>query len=146
MAVLAEAQRRNTFLLEGLAFATQVLIAVSVELGDDLGRGLFSQHGTLQGVDNARGVVAFETAHGFFVEPAWQMFFERTHHIFTLTITWPDIIHAVNAIYVLGHIFVTLAAAFWLYFYRRQAFAFVRNIVILTNLFALLVYENFPVA
>jgi membrane-associated phospholipid phosphatase len=146
MALVAEAPRRSTLLLQVLAFAVQVLIAVSFEVGDDLGRGLVSQHGTAQGVENARRVVEFEAAHGFFVEPAWQLFFERTHHILVFTVTWPDVIHVVNAVYVLGHVGVTLAVAVWLYVYRRHAFGFVRNTVILTNLFALVVYENFPVA
>jgi hypothetical protein len=143
---VSAAFRRNSFLTVWIAFLAQVLIAVSVELGDDLGRGLVSQHGSVQGVDNARSIVAFEAAHGFWVEPAWQMFFEQTRHLLIITITWPDMVRIWNGVYVLGHVFVTLGVAFWLYFYRRPRFGLIRNIVIITNILALVIYETFPVA
>jgi membrane-associated phospholipid phosphatase len=74
------------------------------------------------------------------------MFFEQTRHFLLLTITWPEMAHFWNGIYVLGHVFVTLGVAFWLYFYRRPTFGLVRNIVIATNILALLIYESFPMA
>lgn len=144
--VLATAARRNSVLYEWLSFTLQFLIAVSVELSDDLARGLISQHGTIEGVANAQHVVAFEAAHGFWVEPAWQIFFEQTHTILAFTVTWPDTVRVMNGIYVLGHIGVTLGVALWVYFYHRRYFGMLRNAVILTNLFALLIYERFPVA
>ncbi|MGI8827105.1 MAG: phosphatase PAP2 family protein [Chloroflexota bacterium] len=146
MAAIAEAARRHSVIAEWLAFATQVLIAVSFEVADDLGRGLVAQHGTLEGNDNALSIVAFERAHGFWVEPAWQIFFEHTHSFLTFTMSWPDAMRIMNSIYVGGHVFVTLGVAIWLFAYRRRIFGFVRNVVILTNLFALVVYERFPVA
>jgi PAP2 superfamily len=133
-------------MLEGVTFLAQCLIAISVELGDDLGRGIFSQHGTLEGVRNAQNIAAFEAAHGLWVEPAWQTFFEKTRHFLILTVTWPDMAHLWNGIYIMCHIFVTLGVAFWIYFYRRRSFAFARNTIILTNILALLVYERYPVA
>jgi membrane-associated phospholipid phosphatase len=145
-ATVAGAFRRNSILTEWIAFFAQVLIAVSVEVGDDLGRGLFSQHGSLQGITNARNIVAFEAAHGFWVEPAWQLFFEQTRQVLAITITWPEMVRLWNGIYVLGHIFVTLGVALWLYFFRRTAFGLARNILILSNILALLIYETIPVA
>ncbi|GAC1445595.1 MAG: hypothetical protein NVSMB52_07260 [Chloroflexota bacterium] len=141
-----QAVRRHSTVTEWVAFVLQVAIAISFEVGDDVGRALFSQHGTLQGVRNARDVVAFEAAHGLWLEPAWQMFFLQTRHIFTLTVTWLDVAQLMNGIYVFGHVFVTLGVALWVYWHRRPYFALVRNIVILTNVFALVMYENFPVA
>jgi membrane-associated phospholipid phosphatase len=123
-----------------------MFIAISAEITDDIGRGFFSQHGTLQGVQNARNVVAFEAAHGFWVEPAWQTFFQHTHRLFLWTLTWPDAERLMNGIYIGGHVFVTLAVALWVYFYRRSFFPFWRNILILANVIALFVYESFPVA
>jgi hypothetical protein len=41
MTLVAEAPPRKTVLLEGPAFAVQKHIAVSIELGDDLGNGSF---------------------------------------------------------------------------------------------------------
>jgi membrane-associated phospholipid phosphatase len=137
---------RTGVFVGGLAFTLQVLIAISIEAGDDLGRGLFSQHGTHEGIDHARSLTAFEVSHGFFVEPAWQLFFLQTRHIFVLTITSEAVERLMNGIYVLGHVGVTLGVALWVYTYRRRWFGLLRNVVILVNLFALVIYENFPVA
>jgi membrane-associated phospholipid phosphatase len=138
--------RRPGIFTGGLAFTLQVLIAISIEAGDDIGRGLFSQHGTSEGIDHARSLVTFEVSHGFFVEPAWQTFFLQTRHFFTLTITSEAVERLMNGIYVLGHVGVTLGVALWVYIYRRRWFGLLRNVVILVNLFALAIYENFPVA
>ena len=146
MAAVAEALRRNNVLPQWIAFFSQVLIAVSIEVGDDLGRGLFSQHGTAEGIRNAQDIIAFETAHGLWVEPAWQLFFQQSHHLLALTVTWLEVARMMNGVYVLGHICVTLGVGAWVYFYRRPFFALMRNTVIFTNGLALVVYENFPVA
>jgi membrane-associated phospholipid phosphatase len=138
--------RRTGLITGGLAFTLQVLIAISIEVGDDLGRAWFSQHGTREGIAHARDLVSFEVAHGFFVEPAWQMFFLQSRHIFTLTVTWTVIARVFNWIYLFGHVFFTLGVALWVYLYRRRWFGLLRNIVLLVNLFALAIYENFPVA
>lgn len=143
---LVQTLRRSTFLLGWLYFVSQVCIAISFEVADDLARGHFAQHGTLEGLENARDVIAFETAHHFFVEPAWQTFFLHTRHIFSLTISWLDIAHVMTLIYIGGHVGVTLGVAFWLFIARRRWFGMLRNVIILVNLFALMIYENFPVA
>lgn len=145
-AVSVQALRRTGVVTGGIAFTLQVLIAISIEAGDDIGRALFSQHGTREGIDHARNLVAFEVSHGFFVEPAWQIFFLQTRHIFTVTITWMAMARLMNGIYVLGHVGFTLGVALWVYVYRRRWFGVMRNVVILVNLFALAIYENFPVA
>ena len=142
----AQILRRTGVIAGGLAFVLQVVVAISIEAADDLGRAIFAQHGTREGILNARSLVAFEAGHGFFVEPAWQLFFLHTRHIFTVTITWLAMARLFNGIYVLGHIFFTLGVALWVYIYRRRWFGVMRNAVILVNLFALAVYENFPVA
>ncbi len=146
MSVSVQVLRRNNALIGWLAFVSQVLVAISVEIGDEFGRALFSQHGTVEGVDNARRIVDFELAHGFFMEPAWQMFFERTHHVLMISITWSESARVMNGIYVLGHVFVTLGVACWMFFYRRSLFPLFRNALILVNVFALVVYEHFPTA
>jgi len=146
MAVVTEVLRRNAWLSEWVSFVTQVLIAVSIEVADDIGRGILAQHGTAVGIRNAHTVVSFEAAHGFWVEPGWQQFFEQPTRVFGVIITWPDMAHLMNAIYIGGHVFVTMATALWVYAHRRSVFPFVRNIMIATNALALCVYENFPVA
>jgi membrane-associated phospholipid phosphatase len=141
-----QAVRRTGYLVGGLAFTLQVLIAISIEVGDDIGRALFSQHGTSEGIHHARDLVTFEVAHGFFVEPAWQTFFLQTRHIAIVTVSWMDVARLFNGVYVFGHVFFTLGVALWVYIYRRRWFGLLRNLVLLVNLFALLIYENFPVA
>ena len=144
--IVAQARRRNSYLTGWVSFAIQVCIAISFEVADDLGRGHFAQHGTLQGIGNARQLATFEASHGFFVEPAWQTFFLHTRHIFVLTVSWIDIAHLMDFIYIAGHVGVTLGVAIWVYAMHRRWFILLRNTVILTNAFALIVYENFPVA
>jgi PAP2 superfamily len=146
MAVAARAVQRGQGITEWIAFALQMLIAISVELGDDIGRGFFSQHGTAQGLANAHQIVNFEAAHGIWVEPAWQTFFQHSHSILALTITWSEAEKLMNGIYVGGHVFVTIGVALWVYVYRRRFFPLLRNTLILANAFALLMYESFPVA
>jgi hypothetical protein len=138
--------RRRGAVQDWVAFAFQVAIAIAFEVCDDVARGFVSQHGTVEGIDNARKVVGFEAAHGFWVEPAWQMFFLQTRHIFALTVSWTLIARVINGVYVLCHVFVTLGVAIWVYRYRRKYFRFLRNAVICVNALALVVYENFPVA
>jgi membrane-associated phospholipid phosphatase len=145
-AATVQTVRRPGVLVGGLAFTLQVLIAISIEVGDDVGRALFSQHGTTEGIHHARDLVAFEVGHGFFVEPAWQTFFLQTRHIAIVSVSWVDVARLFNGVYVFGHVFFTLGVALWVYIYRRRWFGVLRNLVLLANLFALLVYENFPVA
>jgi membrane-associated phospholipid phosphatase len=138
--------RRSSVFSDWAAFLVQALIAVSVEVGDDLSRGFVSQHGTAQGIENARQIVAFEAEHGFWIEPSWQLFFEQTHRIWSFSITWLDVVPIFNGVYVLCHIFVTLLVALWIWMFRRPFFGLLRNIFIATNVFALVLYERFPVA
>jgi hypothetical protein len=143
---IAETLRRGSRVADVFDFAVQAFIAVSIEIGDDLGRGLMSQHGTIQGIDNARHLASFEAAHDLWIEPIWQLYFEHLHHILFVTVTWAETLRVMNGIYVLCHLLVTLGVAAWVFFRRRYAFGLLRNTMILTNLFALFVYESFPVA
>jgi membrane-associated phospholipid phosphatase len=145
-AVRAQPVFRSGVLASGLSFALQVIIAVSAEVADDLGRAIFSQHGTMEGIDHARMLATFEVSHGFFVEPAWQMYFLQAHTVLQWTVSQAAMTRMMNGVYVLGHVFFTLGVALWVYAYRRRWFGLMRNTVILVNVFALVIYENFPVA
>ncbi|GAC1473435.1 MAG: hypothetical protein PVSMB7_27410 [Chloroflexota bacterium] len=140
------AVRGRAAIYEWVSFAFQVAIAVAFEVADDLARGLVSQHGSLEGVLNARKVVTFEAMHGLWIEPAWQMFFLRTRLLFDVDIDWTLTARAMNGIYVLGHVVVTLGVAIWVFRYRRPYFRLLRNTIICVNGLALIVYEAFPVA
>lgn len=146
MATVAQVLRRNNYLPAWIAFFAQVLIAISIELGDDLGRMIVSQHGTAAGIQDARGVIQFEAAHGLWVEPGWQLFFQQSHHIFMVTVTWFEVARVMNGVYLFCHVFVTLGVGAWVYFFRRRYFPLMRNTIIVTNLIALIIYERFPVA
>jgi hypothetical protein len=57
MSVSVQVLRRNNALIGWLAFVSQVLVAISVEIGDEFGRALFATRDG-GGVDNARRIVA----------------------------------------------------------------------------------------
>jgi hypothetical protein len=127
-------------------FALQVVIVSMVEVGDDIWRGNFSRPNAPEAMANARDVAAFEAGHGFFVEPALQHFFEQSHHLWGFVLTWGAVTDFADDVYAFCHIFVTLAVVAWLFVDHRGRFTLVRNIVFLTNAFALLGYELFPMA
>lgn len=129
-----------------LYFLGQLLLVIGVELSDELVRGMIAQSNSHTGRINAARIISFQQSHGFWIEPAWQEFFRQTHHLLGLTISWPQVVTVVNGIYLLGHIFITLTFALWVFFFRRALFPFLRNIFFLTNLLALVGYETFPLA
>jgi membrane-associated phospholipid phosphatase len=128
------------------AFAIQILLVASVELGDDLIRGMVTAQDPRTGIANALRIEKFEAAHGIWLEPGMQQFFREPHQLLGLTLSWHTAVTAVNLIYTFGHVLVTLAFALWIYLYRRPLFGFVRNAFFLTNALALVGYETFPVA
>jgi hypothetical protein len=146
VAPYAKTGTRSTRHREWLSFFAQVLIVASVELSDEFVRGMVAQSNSHLGQIHAADVVHFEAVHGFWVEPAWQLFFERTHHILGLVITWGQVVPVINFIYVFGHVMITLAFAMWVFFYRRGLFAFLRNVLFVTNALALVLYEAYPLA
>jgi hypothetical protein len=131
---------------DALSFCAQIALVVGIELSDDLAHGLIAQNDVHTAQANALSVMHFEAAHGFWLEPGIQSFFERTHHLLGLTIGWAQVVPIVNALYGLGHVFFTLAFALWIYCCRRPLFSFLRNVFLLTNALALALYETFPLA
>jgi hypothetical protein len=129
-----------------LSFLVQIGLVAAVEVSDDLLRGAIAEHDSATGIANADRVVSFETAHGFWIEPAWQRFFEQTHHLLGLAFGWAQAMWLVNTVYTLGHVCITFAFAMWFYFYRRELFPFVRNIFFGANALALVGYELYPMA
>src|SRR5579871_444089 len=96
---------------ELLSFLIQVSLVAAVEVGDDFARGLIAQHDSHTGLANAGKVVAFEAAHGFWLEPGWQQFFLQSHQVFGQTISWSMVTPVVDSIYTLGHVLITFAFA-----------------------------------
>jgi hypothetical protein len=139
-------QRRAGPLWTWLSFCAQVLLVVALGSADDLLHALTGQNNQHIALANAARVVTFETAHNLWVEPALQTFFTHAHALFGTVIGSADIVTAFNLMYGLGHVGITLAFALWMYLYRRPLFAFVRNIFLITNALAVMIYEIFPLA
>jgi membrane-associated phospholipid phosphatase len=129
-----------------LYVAGQLGLVAGIELSDDWAHALAPQANAASGLANAVRVMDFERAHDLWIEPGLQRFFASTHHVFGRTIGWNEVRPVFDAIYGQGHVLFTAAFAFWLYFFRRPLFAFVRNIFLLTTLLAVVLYEAFPLA
>jgi hypothetical protein len=101
----------------------------------NLVRGLFG--GSLaEGRENAADLVSLEKSLGLFIEPDAQHAF--VHHSLGMPF-W-------NAFYVVSQVVVLPLTLFLVYRYRRPAYAFVRNMAILSWSAGLVVYALLPVA
>jgi hypothetical protein len=132
-------------LLAWIWFVLQLLAIAALELGDDIFRGNVDPPDVQQAVLHARQVVHFEQAHGFFVEPAIQLWFRHAHSLFGL-LSYASVVHVSNFIYAVGQTLVPLLVATWIFLRHRSHFALVRNITLLSTLLALVGYEIFPLA
>lgn len=145
-ATLARAWEARPTGRELCAFGLQVEAVAGVDLADEAVRGLLVPQNPALAQANAMRVMDFERAHDLWLEPWLQRGLEQTHHLAGLSIGWGQVVTAVNAVYGLGHLFITLTFALWLYWFRRDLFPFVRNLFLLTNLLAVVLYNLFPLA
>lgn len=129
-----------------LLFLFQVALVVGIELADDFTHALMGQSNERLGIANAFRIVQFERRFHIWIEPALQSFFERTHSLAGLTIRWSDLQPVFDFLYGPSHVFVTFAFAVWIFLRRRRLFAFLRNVFILTDALAVVLYETFPTA
>src|SRR4051794_35014470 len=88
-------------------FFAQIILVALMDAGNDIFRGNIRPANSAEAMRHAHSVVSFESAHGFFLEPAWQSFFEHTRHILGLTVTWANVTQFTNTVYGFCHIFVT---------------------------------------
>jgi hypothetical protein len=98
-----------------------------------------------------RGVVDGEVTSAFTharwivnLERGLHLFFEPSVQTWTLGRGW--LIHAADFTYVNAHFVITTAFLVWLYFWRNDAFYFVRNMFMVAMGLALLLYVVFPTA
>jgi hypothetical protein len=124
----------------------QILFVASIELSDDALHALRPLGNAAAGIANAANVTHFEAAHGFWIEPSVQQFFAQTHHVLGQTVTWMQVRPLVNAMYGQGHVLITFCFAIWIFLYRRGLFDFIRNVFVMTNAMAVVLYESFPLA
>jgi len=123
-----------------------LLLVAAVELTDDFAHALVPHTNANIGLTNAMHVAHFEAAHDLWIEPAIQSFFAHSHTYFGFTIGWSQVTTVVDMVYGQGHVFFTLGFALWVFLCRRALFPFLRNIFLVTNTFAVLLYESFPLA
>jgi hypothetical protein len=86
---------------------------------------------------HARGIVEFERGTGLFFEPGLQ------HWVMNHA---PWVIDGASSLWVSAHQLGTAAFILWLYFARREAFPFVRNMFLVAMGLALLGYLLYPTA
>jgi hypothetical protein len=144
--VISHTPREGIKLRDWLYVAGQVGLVASIELTDDSLHALSPQANAASGLANAVRVMNFERAHDMWIEPGLQRFFTGTHHILGQTIGWSQVRPVVATMYGQGHVLFTVAFAFWIFFFRRPLFPFVRNIFLLTTSLAVVLYETFPLA
>ena len=87
-------------------------------------------------VEHAREVVSWERFAHIEWEPALQSAVLRV----------PDLLHALDVFYFVGHFGVTGAFFLWLYRRSRPAFRVFRNAILATTAIALVVHWRFPTA
>lgn len=131
--------------LEWSWFALQLLAIAALEFAEDIFRGEIDPPNPHEAIRHALEVVAFEQAHGLFIEPALQLWIRHAHALFGL-LSYANVVHVTDTIYALGQTLVPLLVAIWIYARHRSHFAFARNVTLLSTLFALIGYELFPMA
>lgn len=129
-----------------LSFSAQALLVSLAELGDDIVQGNIVPPAAAQALQHARQVIAFEMAHGFFLEPRLQTAVLRSYHLLFLEIPSTVTVSVLNGIYAFCHIFVTLLVGAWVFRSHPTRFALLRNVILLTTLLALAGYELYPLA
>jgi membrane-associated phospholipid phosphatase len=139
-------QSGGLILHDVMSFGWQIALVASIELIDDGIHVLIGQNNVHTAQTNAVDVVRFEAAHGFWVEPSIQQFFTRTHDVLGLVFGWAQAETIADTLYGLGHVFITLGFAFWIFCYRGALFGFLRNVFLITSVLADMLYETFPLA
>jgi membrane-associated phospholipid phosphatase len=100
---------------------------------------------TVRGIADGQRAVAF--AHGqqvIDIERATHALFEPDLQAFFAPVDW--LIDFANQIYMNSQFAVVIAFFFWLYFFRNEAFYFVRNMFMVSMGLALIGYTLFPTA
>jgi PAP2 superfamily len=107
--------------------------------------GAYYVYRIVRGVVDGEVATAFDHARWIVnVERGLHLFFEPSVQTWTLGKGW--LIHAADFTYVNAHFVITTAFLVWLYFWRNEAFYFVRNMFMVAMGLALILYVVFPTA
>lgn len=131
---------------EWVQFWIQVVCVAMVEIGNDIFRGNFVRPDPARALRNAHDIIAFESQHGFFAEPAIQLLFRHSPVVLGIPIPWTDVVRVADSIYAFAHLGVTLGVAIWIFVAHRRHFHLFRNVAFLATIFAVIGYELLPTA
>jgi hypothetical protein len=136
----------STRLTRWLPFIINIVITLGLYEVYEFTRGLIPHNGPVA-IQHAHAVWDWEVHHGLFVEPAWQQFWLKGNHILGwLKFTPDEITDFLNTGYLYVHFIGTVVFLFWLFFFRRHLFAFVRNVFFVATGAALMIYMLYPLA
>ncbi len=102
-----------------------------------LTRGLVFSDLDAKGLENAGRVISFEESLGFFWEPGWQSWTLDNARAIATFLNW---------VYIVTYWPVIMALGLVLYATNRARYHYYRTVVLITLVFALLVFMLFPVA
>jgi hypothetical protein len=127
--------------------AAQLLLIEVLDAANDVVRGDLIPPSVRAAVANAHQVIAFETAHGFFVEPGLYRYFLSTHHLLGVPLTHQLTVDVLfNNAYAFLHLGVPVVVSAWVFARHRRRFGLLRNVLILTGILAFVGYLVYPVA
>lgn len=107
--------------------------------------GAYYLYRIVRGVVDGEVTAAFSHARWIVnLERGLHLFFEPSVQTWTISRGW--LIHAADFTYVNAHFVITTAFLIWLYFWRNEAFYFVRNMFMVAMGLALILYVVFPTA
>jgi hypothetical protein len=107
--------------------------------------GAYYFYRLVRGVVDGQVTTAFSHAREIVnFERGVHLFFEPTVQTWTIGKAW--LIHAADLTYVNAHFGITIGFLVWMYFFRNEAFYFVRNMFMVAMGMALLMYVLFPTA
>jgi hypothetical protein len=129
-----------------VSFLVQIGLVVGVEAADDVFHAFYRQNDATVALAHATQIAHLESTLGLWVEPAVQTTFLHPIHLLGLMFGAGQFMAFFNMIYSLGHVFVTLGFALWLFLRHRPCFAYLRNVFVLTGVLAIVVKESFPLA
>ncbi len=107
--------------------------------------GAYYLYRIVRGVVDGQVTAAFAHARGIVsLERGLHLFFEPSVQTWTVGKGW--LIHVADFTYVNAHFVITTAFLVWLYFWRNEAFYFVRNMFMVAMGMALVLYVLYPTA
>jgi len=107
--------------------------------------GAYYLYRIVRGIVDGEVTTAFSHARWIVnLERGLHLFFEPSVQTWTLGKSW--LIHTADFTYVNAHFVITTAFLVWLYFWRNDAFYFVRNMFMVAMGLALVLYVVFPTA